>query len=121
MNLSVEIPSQQDNQSSTGTTTTAPEVGFPWSEGTDYMCLFGMIVASLGFVFNFFCYITTHHMPQTNSAHLMRLVLFLYFRSCFDVNFGRIRASLTRNDHDFWLVLGVFPSLRKGDSIPTFR
>jgi len=72
MNSSVEISSHQDYQSSSGTTTTTPEGGFPWSEAIDYLCLYGMIMTSIGFVFNFFCYITAGHMPQTNSAHLMR-------------------------------------------------
>lgn len=36
------------------------------------MCLYGVVMTILGFVFNFFCFITAGYMPQTNSAHLMR-------------------------------------------------
>ena len=39
------------------------------------------------------------------------------------INYSRVHISLiTLSNHsDFWLVLGVLPGLRKGDSVPTFR
>ncbi|XP_075254529.1 uncharacterized protein LOC142345948 [Convolutriloba macropyga] len=56
-------------------TDTAPEPesdNFPWVEATQIASIAGLVITILGFLLNYFCFITAGQLPESSSARLMK-------------------------------------------------